>query len=84
MKGADKLLKLQIDLGTETRQIIAGIGQSHEPESLVGKTIIVVANLKPVVIRGVESKGMLLAVKTESGHKLLTVEGGAPAGLAAG
>jgi methionyl-tRNA synthetase len=84
VKGADKLLKLQIDLGDESRQIIAGIGQSYAPEDLVGKTIIVVANLKPAVIRGVESRGMLLAVKTESGHKLLTVEGGAPGGLVVG
>jgi methionine--tRNA ligase beta chain len=59
--GADKLLRLQIDLGTEQRQLVAGIALAYEPEALVGKTIVVVANLKPARIRGVESQGMLLA-----------------------
>jgi methionyl-tRNA synthetase len=57
----DRLLKLQIDLGSETRQLVAGIAQAYEPEALVGKQIIVVANLEPANIRGVESQGMLLA-----------------------
>ncbi len=59
--GADKLLKLRVDLGSETRQIVAGIAKAYEPEALVGKTIVVVANLKPARLRGVESQGMLLA-----------------------
>lgn len=59
--GADRLLKLEVDLGTERRQIVAGIALSYEPEMLVGRTIVVVANLQPAVIRGVESQGMLLA-----------------------
>jgi methionyl-tRNA synthetase len=59
--GATKLLKLQIDLGTEQRQIVAGIALAYKPEELVGKSIVVVANLAPAVIRGVESNGMLLA-----------------------
>ncbi len=59
--GADKLLKLRVDLGTEERQIVAGIALAYAPESLVGRTIVVVANLKPARIRGVESQGMLLA-----------------------
>ncbi len=57
----DRLLKLQIDLGSETRQLVAGIAEAYEPEALVGKRIIVVANLEPARIRGVESQGMLLA-----------------------
>jgi methionyl-tRNA synthetase len=61
IEGADKLLKLQLDLGTEKRQIVAGIAKAYAPEQLVGKKIIVVANLKPAKLRGVESQGMLLA-----------------------
>ena len=60
MAGADKLLKLRVDIGTETRQVISGIAQKYSPEELVGRTIILVANLKPAVIRGVESQGMLI------------------------
>lgn len=55
IEGAEKLLKLQIDLGGETRQIVSGIKESHKPEDLVGKEIIVVANLEPRVLKGVES-----------------------------
>jgi methionyl-tRNA synthetase len=59
--GADKLLRLEVDLGGETRQIVAGIALQYSPEDLVDKRIIVVANLKPAKLRGVESQGMLLA-----------------------
>lgn len=59
--NADRLLKLQIDLGFEKRQICAGIKQYYDPETLVGKQIIVVANLAPRAIRGEQSNGMLLA-----------------------
>ncbi|MEW5974951.1 MAG: methionine--tRNA ligase [Acidobacteriota bacterium] len=59
--GADKLLKLVVDLGFEQRQILAGIAKTYTPESLVGKKIVVVANLQPRKMRGLESKGMLLA-----------------------
>ncbi len=61
VEGADKLLKLQVDLGAERRQIVAGIAKAYAPEALVGKRIVVVANLKPARLRGVESQGMLLA-----------------------
>ena len=54
-------MKLQIDLGTEKRQIVAGIAQHYTPKELIGRKVCVVANLKPVKIRGVESNGMLLA-----------------------
>lgn len=59
--AADKLLVLQVDLGTEQRQIIAGIRGYYEPAALVGKQIIVVANLAPRKMRGLDSNGMLLA-----------------------
>ncbi len=61
--NADRLLVLRIDLGGEQRQIVAGIRPSYEPQALVGKQIIVVANLEPVKLRGVESQGMLLAAR---------------------
>lgn len=67
-----KLLKLQIDLGSEKRQIVAGIAEHYRPEELVGKTIIVIANLQPAKIRGVESNGMLLAAKKDGKLCLLT------------
>jgi methionyl-tRNA synthetase len=60
IEGADKLLKLQLDLGGEKRQIVAGIAKAYAPEQLVGKKIVVVANLKPAKLRGVVSQGMLL------------------------
>jgi methionyl-tRNA synthetase len=74
IEGADRLLRLVVDLGGETRQLVAGIKKSYLPESLVGKRIIVVANLKPAVLRGVESRGMLLAASTEEGPILATFE----------
>ncbi|HNK77976.1 MAG TPA: methionine--tRNA ligase, partial [Nitrospira sp.] len=58
---SEKLLKLQVSLGTEQRQIVAGIGKKYEPEALVGKTIVIVANLKPAKLMGIESQGMVLA-----------------------
>jgi methionyl-tRNA synthetase len=61
VEGADKLLKLEVDIGGEDRQIVAGIAKHYAPEELTGKNIIVVANLRPAKIRGVESRGMLLA-----------------------
>jgi methionyl-tRNA synthetase len=57
----EKLLKLDLDLGSEKRSIVSGIAEFYEPEALVGRRIVVVANLKPARIRGVESRGMLLA-----------------------
>jgi len=58
---SEKLLKLQVALGAEQRQIVAGIGKKYEPESLIGKTIVIVANLKPAKLMGIESQGMVLA-----------------------
>jgi methionyl-tRNA synthetase len=62
--GATKILKLKIDLGTEQRQMIAGVAETYAPEDLVGKKLIVIVNLKPAVIRGIESQAMLLAAIT--------------------
>ena len=59
--GADKLLKLTVDIGTEIRQICAGIAQFYEPDSLVGRKVVVVTNLAPRKLRGVESNGMIVA-----------------------
>ena len=78
--GADKLLKLQIEVGAEKRQIIAGIALHYTPEQVVGKTVVVVANLKPAKIRGVESNGMLLAASTGDQLRLVTVDGDLPPG----
>ncbi|MFZ5823479.1 MAG: methionine--tRNA ligase [Bacillota bacterium] len=64
---ADKLLKLQLEVGGESRQIVSGIAQHYTPEELIGKQIILVANLKPKALRGVESHGMLLAATAEDG-----------------
>lgn len=72
VEGADKLLKLQIDLGTEQRQIVAGIAQHYTPEDLIGKKVVVVVNLKPAKIRGVESNGMLLAASDANVISILT------------
>ena len=72
---ADKLLKLTVDLGDEKRTIVSGIAQFYTPEELVGKKIIVFANLKPRKIFGIESKGMVLAAKDENTLRLLTVDG---------
>jgi len=70
---SEKLLKLQVSLGTEQRQIVAGIGKKYEPEALVGKTIVIVANLKPAKLMGIESQGMVLAAGDSEVHGLATI-----------
>jgi methionyl-tRNA synthetase len=73
---ADKLLVLKVDLGGEERQLVAGIKKYYEIDDLIGKKIIVVANLEHAMLRGVESQGMLLAAEDAEGAvKLLTVDG---------
>jgi methionyl-tRNA synthetase len=84
VKKADKLLILQIDLGTEKRQIVAGIAQQYNPEDIIGKKIVVVANLEPAKIRGIESNGMLLAATTDSDLKLITIDGDIAPGASVG
>ncbi len=78
--GADKLLKLQVEIGSEQRQIVAGIAKFYTPEELPGRVVVVVANLAPAKIRGVESNGMLLAATDGDRLRLITVDGPAPAG----
>jgi len=69
-----KLLKLRVSIGTEERQVIAGIGQHYQPEALVGKKIVLVSNLAPAKLMGEESQGMLLAASDDSGKlTILTV-----------
>lgn len=71
VEGSSKLVRLEVDLGEEKRQIIAGIGQRYKPEDLIGREIVVVANLEPRVLFGLESQGMLLAASGENGPVLL-------------
>ena len=68
---ADKLLRLEVDLGTEKRQILAGIAEYYEPEKLIGRKIVIVTNLAPRKMRGLESNGMLLAASLEGGAPVL-------------
>jgi methionyl-tRNA synthetase len=75
IKKADKLLKLTLDLGNETRQVVSGIAKHYSPDTLIGKQVVVVANLKPVKIRGVESYGMILAASFDEDLKLLCLDG---------
>ncbi|HEY5627367.1 MAG TPA: methionine--tRNA ligase [Nitrospira sp.] len=70
---SEKLLKLQVSLGTEQRQIVAGIGKKYEPDALVGKTIVIVANLKPAKLMGIESQGMVLAAGDSEVRGLATI-----------
>ncbi|TQS75353.1 methionine--tRNA ligase [Ornithinibacillus gellani] len=81
MKKADKLLKLQLDLGKEKRQVISGIAEFYDPEALVGRKVICVVNLKPVKLRGEMSEGMILSGEDEHGKlSLATVEKDLPNG----
>jgi methionyl-tRNA synthetase len=72
--GSRKLLKLQVDLGDEQRQIVSGISDAYEPEALIGKKIVLVANLKPAKLMGVESNGMVLAASVDGRAVLCTFD----------
>ena len=61
VKGADKLLRLEVDIGTEVRQVVAGIAKAYDPEKLIGRKVVIVANLQPRKLRGLESNGMIVA-----------------------
>ena len=74
MPETDKLLKLRVDLGNEQRNIVSGISQHYEAEQLIGKTVVMVVNLKPVKIRGILSQGMVLAASQGDQLKLLGVD----------
>ncbi|MCH9626245.1 MAG: Methionine--tRNA ligase [Chlamydiales bacterium] len=76
-----KLLKLKVDIGFEKRTLLSGISQHYSPEELVGKKVIVVANLKPAKLMGVESQGMVLAGNIDTALELVTLQD-LPAGAA--
>ncbi len=78
--NATKLLKLTVDLGTEERTILAGIAEMYQPDEMVGRTVVVVANLQPRKMRGIESQGMLLAADVDGQAILLQPETEVPAG----
>jgi methionyl-tRNA synthetase len=68
---SNKLLKLQVDTGTDQRTIVAGIAEAYEPDALIGRSIVVVCNLKPAKLMGVESNGMVLAASPDGGKPML-------------
>ena len=74
IEGADKLLKLQLEVGDETRQVVSGIAEHYSPEQLIGKDVVYIANLKPIKLRGIESQGMILAASNDEKLVLLTVD----------
>ena len=80
VEGSKKLIKLEVDVGDETRQLVAGIAEEYNPESLIGKLVPVLANLKPVKLMGVESQGMILAVDVNGKPILLHPDREVPAG----
>ncbi len=84
VEGTDKLLKLQIQVGEEKRQLVAGVAQFYTPEEMIGKNIVIVANLKPAKIRGIKSQGMLLAAKDGKDLKIVTIDGEIPTGSSVG
>ena len=71
VEKSKRLLKLSVDVGTEHRTLVAGIAEAYEPESLVGKTVVVVFNLKPAKLMGIESNGMVLAASPDGGKPML-------------
>jgi methionine--tRNA ligase beta chain len=80
VEGSKKLIKLEVDVGDETRQMVAGIAEEYTPESLIGKLVPILANLKPVKLMGVESQGMILAVDVNGKPILLHPDREVPAG----
>jgi len=74
VEGSDKLLKLKLEVGNEFRQVVSGISKFYNPDNIIGKYVILVANLKPVKIRGIESQGMILAASDEKDLSLITVD----------
>ncbi len=92
IEGSDKLLRLEVDLGSETRpaaeggevrlrrQLVAGIAEHYVPNTLIGREIVVVANLEPRVLKGVESQGMLLAASCDTAPVLLSPDRDVPPG----
>jgi methionyl-tRNA synthetase len=71
VKNADKLLRLEVDMGTEVRQVVAGIAEAYAPETLIGRKVVIVTNLAPRKLRGLESNGMIVAASPEGGKPVL-------------
>jgi methionine--tRNA ligase beta chain len=78
--GAKRLLKCTLDIGTEKREILAGMAEFFSPEELIGQIVVVLVNLEPKKLMGIESKGMILAADLDGKPFLLTVEGHVPTG----
>ena len=72
IEGSRKLIKLKVDIGTEVRQVVAGIAEAYEPASLVNRKVVIVANLKPARLMGVESNGMIVAASIDGKPVLAT------------
>jgi methionyl-tRNA synthetase len=79
VQGSRKLIKLNVDLGTEQRTVVAGIAEAYEPDALVGRSIVMVVNLRPAKLMGIESNGMILAASPDAGQPMLLAVDGAPA-----
>ncbi len=77
--NSKKLMKMEIDLGTEQRTIVAGIAEAYEADALVGRHVAIVANLKPAKLMGIESNGMVLAASPEGGKPMLVAFEAPPA-----
>ena len=74
VENADKLLKLNVKVDDEERTVVSGIAKWYAPEDIIGKNVVVVANLKPAKLRGIESKGMLLCASKDDALELITVD----------
>jgi methionyl-tRNA synthetase len=64
-------MRMRVDVGSEQRTIVAGIAEAYEPDALVGRTVVIVANLKPAKLMGIESNGMVLAASPDGGHPII-------------
>jgi methionyl-tRNA synthetase len=80
VKGSKKLLRMEVDLGSETRQLVAGIADEYTPDALIGQLVPLVANMKPAKLMGVESRGMILAVDVGGKPILMHPDKDVPAG----
>jgi methionyl-tRNA synthetase len=81
IEGSRRLLKLRVDIGTEVRQVVAGIAEAYEPSSLLNRKIVLVANLKPAKLMGVESNGMIVAASIDGRPVLATFTEDVPNGV---
>lgn len=80
VEGSEKLLQIHVDLGDHQRQVLAGIARSYQPDELIGQQVIIVSNLAPRTMMGLESQGMILCANSETGPVLLSPKAAVPAG----